>query len=121
MYKSGGSYHNPNPLSKNNHTIHECDTYAKYLIDNGIPEKNIFKEWCSYDTIGNAYFTKLLLKTYLNGVKYQSLQVIFIWISKVIFDYIFDYFYRLFYLLQFEQYLLFLYMNQCKNKTNCLT
>ena len=88
---SGGSYHNPNPLDKNNHTIHECDTYAKYLIDNGIPEKNIFKEWCSYDTIGNAYFTKLLL---VDIFKWSKILVVtsdfHMDRSKVIFDYIFD-------------------------------
>lgn len=58
---SGGSYHNPNPLDTNGFTIHECDTLCEYLINNGISSDNIFKEWTSYDTIGNAYFSKLLL------------------------------------------------------------
>jgi uncharacterized SAM-binding protein YcdF (DUF218 family) len=87
---SGGSYHNPNPLDDNRHTIHECDTFAKYLINNGIPENKIFKEWCSYDTIGNAYFTKLLL---VDVFKWNKILVVtsdfHMDRSKVIFDYIF--------------------------------
>jgi uncharacterized SAM-binding protein YcdF (DUF218 family) len=58
---SGGSYHNPNPLNDTGFTIHECDTLCEYLIKKGIPSEIIFKEWTSYDTIGNAYFSKLLL------------------------------------------------------------
>lgn len=87
---SGGSYHNPNPLDNNGFTIHECDTLCEYLINNGIPSEIIFKEWTSYDTIGNAYFSKLLL---IDTYKWYNIVMVtsdfHFERSKSIFEYIF--------------------------------
>ena len=56
---SAGTYHYPTPRDKNNFTIYECDLIVKYLVQNGIDEEIIFREWTSYDTIGNAYYVRV--------------------------------------------------------------
>lgn len=55
----GGTYHKPPGLDSNNYVIHESTSCAKYLIDKGINEKDILREWYSYDTIANGYFAFL--------------------------------------------------------------
>jgi len=55
---SGGTYHYPNPVDKNGFTIFESSLMAEYLKKKGINENDIFKEYTSYDTIGNAFFVK---------------------------------------------------------------
>jgi hypothetical protein len=57
----GGTYHYPNPIDENNFTIFESTLHTEYLLEKGIDEKLIYKESVSYDTIGNAFFVKLLL------------------------------------------------------------
>jgi len=57
----GGTYHYPNQIDINNFTIFESTLHTEYLLDKGINEKIIYKESVSYDTIGNAFFVKLLL------------------------------------------------------------
>ena len=44
-----------------------------YLIDNGLPAGNIFKDEYSKDTIGNALFTKVKI---LDGKNWKKLLVI---------------------------------------------
>ena len=56
---SGGTYHYPNPKDKNNFTIFECDLIVKYLNNNGITKNIIYREWSSYDTIGNAFYVRV--------------------------------------------------------------
>lgn len=58
IVSSAGSYNVPNPIDKYGFVVSESQIMANYLISQGIPEKNIFRENCSYDTIGNIYFTK---------------------------------------------------------------
>lgn len=88
---SGGSPHYPNPRDKDGHTIHECDIIIRYLIDNHVPKNILFKEWTSYDTIGNAYFSKLLL---VDVFSWENLLIItndfHMERSKAIFEYIFN-------------------------------
>jgi hypothetical protein len=55
----GGTYHKPPILNKFNHVIHESSSCAMYLQKNNINYKHIKKEWSSYDTIGNGFFSFL--------------------------------------------------------------
>jgi len=57
---SAGTYHYPTPRDGNNFTIYECDLIVEYLVKNGIKQDLIFREWTSYDTIGNAYYLRTL-------------------------------------------------------------
>jgi len=56
----GGTYHKPSFLNKNGFAVHESTACAEYLIKSGIDPSIIYKEWSSYDTIANAYFTFLM-------------------------------------------------------------
>ena len=37
-----------------------CRIMSDYLINNGLNPEKVLTEICSYDTIGNAYFSRLL-------------------------------------------------------------
>ena len=54
---SAASYHNP-ILLDNGFPVYEATSMANYLISNGVSENSIYKEWTSFDTIGNIYFSK---------------------------------------------------------------
>jgi hypothetical protein len=56
-----GTCHHPNPIDKNNFTIFESTLQTEYLLEKGINENLIYKESIASDTIGNAFFVKLLL------------------------------------------------------------
>ena len=54
----GGTYHKPPILNEHRFVVHESTACTNYLKTVGkINSKNIYKEWSSYDTIGNAYFS----------------------------------------------------------------
>ena len=57
---SGGTVHKPPPLDGNGQPVFESRAGAEYLIRNDLPAEKILTEICSYDTIGNAYFSRLL-------------------------------------------------------------
>jgi hypothetical protein len=57
---SAGTVHRPPPLNEEGYPYIESAAGAAYLLDNGVPAGRIQVEASSYDTIGNAYFTKLL-------------------------------------------------------------
>jgi hypothetical protein len=57
---SAGTLLKPPPLDDRGFTIFESVAGAQYLIKNGIPPKKILVETCSYDTIGNAYFARVI-------------------------------------------------------------
>lgn len=57
---SGGTVHKPPPLDKTGFPVFESRAAAKYLIKKGLSPAKILTEICSYDTIGNAYFSRLL-------------------------------------------------------------
>lgn len=57
LCSGGGTYHVKPLLNDHGYVIHESTACAKYMIENGVNKKDIYKEWSSYDTIGNAYFT----------------------------------------------------------------
>ena len=56
---SAGSTHRPPPLDPAGFPILESIASSKYLIDRGIPPHAILPETCSYDTIGNAFFSRV--------------------------------------------------------------
>ncbi len=54
----GGTYHKSPILNDHKFVIHESTACTNYLKTVGkIDSINIYKEWSSYDTIGNAYFS----------------------------------------------------------------
>lgn len=55
----GGTYHKPPNLDSNNYIIHESTSCANYLINKGVNPNQIIREWASYDTIANGYFSFL--------------------------------------------------------------
>jgi hypothetical protein len=52
----GGTYHKPAPTNEYGHVIHESTACAQYLVSQGVPCENVYKEWASYDTIANGWF-----------------------------------------------------------------
>ena len=57
---SAGTTHRPPPLDSNGFPIFESVAAARYLIDAGVPPERILTETHSYDTIGNAYFARVI-------------------------------------------------------------
>lgn len=57
---SAGTTHKPPPLDRRGFPIFEAHAGAAYLLEKGIPREKILVEACSYDTIGNAYFSRVL-------------------------------------------------------------
>jgi uncharacterized SAM-binding protein YcdF (DUF218 family) len=57
---SAGTVHRPPPLGAEGYPYIESVAGAAYLLHRGIPEDRVQVEASSYDTIGNAYLTKLL-------------------------------------------------------------
>ncbi len=57
---SGGTVHKPPPLNQNGFPFFESHEMAKYLSNAGISSDRLLSEISSYDTIGNAYFARML-------------------------------------------------------------
>jgi hypothetical protein len=55
---SAGTTHKPPPLDKNGFPVFESKVGADYLLEKGIEPRWILCETASYDTIGNAYFSR---------------------------------------------------------------
>ena len=53
----GGSYHTKTITNQSGFVIHESTSCSQYLMNKGVPGKYIYKEWSSYDTIANGYFS----------------------------------------------------------------
>lgn len=84
----GGTYHKVPILNKYKYVIHESTSCANYLINNNIDYNNIKKEWSSYDTVANGFFSFLnfiiplqLTKIYLITSKFHMNRV------KIIFNF----------------------------------
>lgn len=56
---SAATYHSQLNLNEEGQPIYESIIIAKYLVDNGIPSNKIYREWNSFDTIGNIFFLKV--------------------------------------------------------------
>ena len=57
---SAGTVHKPPPLDDSGFPIYESVAAADYLVRTGLDPKRILVETCSYDTIGNAYFARVI-------------------------------------------------------------
>lgn len=57
---SGGTVHKPPPLNEGGFPYYESHEMAKFLVKSGLDSARILTEISSYDTIGNAYFSRLL-------------------------------------------------------------
>lgn len=70
----GGTYHKPPLLNHRNFVIHEATACCNYLKTYGhIPGNMIYKEWGSYDTIGNVYFS---LTNHIQIMEYYKIMII---------------------------------------------
>jgi len=57
---SGGTVHKPPPLNADGFPLFESRQAAAYLISQGTDPCKLLTEITSYDTIGNAYFSRML-------------------------------------------------------------
>jgi hypothetical protein len=57
---SAGTVHKRAPLDENGVPIFESVAAARYLLKHGTDADAILTETCSYDTIGNAYFSRVI-------------------------------------------------------------
>jgi hypothetical protein len=57
---SAGATHRAPPLDAGGFPIFESVAGARYLVEAGVPPERILVETCSYDTIGNAYFSRVI-------------------------------------------------------------
>ncbi len=57
---SAGTVHKPPPLDEDGFPIFESRAAAVYLIEHGADPGRILIESASYDTIGNAYFSRVM-------------------------------------------------------------
>ena len=60
MPLSAGTPHRPLPNTANGFPLFEATTGADFLLQHGIPAERILIEACSWDTIGNAYFSRVV-------------------------------------------------------------
>jgi hypothetical protein len=57
---SAGTPHKAPPLDRRGRPVLECEAEARYLLKQGWDARNILMENASYDTIGNAYFSRVV-------------------------------------------------------------
>lgn len=57
---SAGTPHRPPPIDARGFPISEADAGARYLLARGADPRRILIEAASYDTIGNAYFSRVI-------------------------------------------------------------
>lgn len=60
MPLSGGTVHKPVPRGDDGHPIFESIAGTEYLLERGIEPERILTETTSYDTIGDAYFARVV-------------------------------------------------------------
>ena len=47
-------------LDEEGYPLFESGVAANYLVEEGIGSEKILREWASYDTVGNAYFARVI-------------------------------------------------------------
>jgi hypothetical protein len=57
---SAGTTHKPPPADARGFPIFEAVASIRYLQEQGIPGESLYSETASYDTIGNAYFARVV-------------------------------------------------------------
>jgi uncharacterized SAM-binding protein YcdF (DUF218 family) len=58
---SGESAHAPHFRDSDGYTVYESSSMARCLLARGVAARNIFREWQSGDTVGNAVFVRSIL------------------------------------------------------------
>ena len=92
ILSSAGTPHRKPYINEAGYHIYECDSMANYLIHKyDIDPIKIYREYISYDTIGNAFFTKF---NFTEPMKILNLYVITSQFhmerTKIIFDFIYQ-------------------------------
>lgn len=86
----GGTNHKKSIIDDNGYNVFESTPMVQYLIKNGIDRKYLLREWSSYDTIGNAFFS---LVNYAKLIKVKNIMIItstfHIKRTQLIFDWIY--------------------------------
>lgn len=89
---SAGTYHKPGSLDCNGRNFNEATGMTLYLEHLGVPIEQIYEELASYDTVGNAFFLRLIhtsirnwnkLLIIVNQFHYPRLKLIFDWIFGI--------------------------------------
>jgi len=57
---SAATPHLPPPIDSKGFPVRECEAGARYLLARGVPPERVRMEAISLDTVGNAWFAKLL-------------------------------------------------------------
>ena len=70
---SAGTVYKPPPRDTDGFPIFESTAGARYLISRGINPELVLTENCSYDTIGNAYFSRVI---HVDPRNFRSLLII---------------------------------------------
>ncbi len=90
---SGGTAHKPPPLNQDGFPIFESRKAAEFLAASGFDPGKILSEISSYDTIGNAYFSRLLFSDPLSLMRCHVItsefhmartQAVFNWIYSLL-------------------------------------
>lgn len=86
---SAGTYHKAGPLDCNGRNFQESTAMSLYLEDRGVDMSRVVEENASYDTVGNAYFTRTMhteirgwcnLLVIVSEFHYQRAKLLFDWI-----------------------------------------
>ena len=70
----GGTYHKPPFINQDGFVVHESTECVNYLTQSGVDKNMIYREWSSYDTIANAFFS--LTSFFLCNPKMKNITVI---------------------------------------------
>ena len=70
---SAGTVHKPPPTDHSGYPVVESIAAARYLIRHGVAAARVFAETCSLDTIGNAYFSRVI---HVDPAKWRKLLVV---------------------------------------------
>eukprot|EP00240_Pyramimonas_obovata_P006015 CAMPEP_0118945114 /NCGR_PEP_ID=MMETSP1169-20130426/41646_1 /TAXON_ID=36882 /ORGANISM="Pyramimonas obovata, Strain CCMP722" /LENGTH=325 /DNA_ID=CAMNT_0006890755 /DNA_START=95 /DNA_END=1072 /DNA_ORIENTATION=+ len=73
LLTGGGTPHKAPVLCPSGQVLHESTAMAEYLIKKGVDKTRMYKEWGSYDTIGNGYF---VLTSHAIPRGWRNLQVV---------------------------------------------
>lgn len=63
---SAGSMNAPSPRNFKGHVVFESSLIAEHLVRNGVPPEAIICDWATWDTVGNAWFTRLVAEALIH-------------------------------------------------------
>ena len=56
----------PSPRNFKGHVVFESSLIAEHLVRNGVPPEAIICDWATWDTVGNAWFTRLVAEALIH-------------------------------------------------------